>query len=207
MAINCPQCGREYDVTLFQFGRTIHCTCGTRVGLEKRIGSPITSSQPRFILDAMLGGLARWLRILGYDTAFDPAIPDAELVRRGLAEGRHILTRDRGIPEEWRVSGCTVLEVDEPDGQLKEVLGRFNLEVGAKLFSRCTVCNALLESISREDARSRVPPRVIELHDNFAFCSGCDRVYWEGSHTERMRARLKAILGSGEGPLKTSSAP
>ena len=195
MAIQCPQCGREYDVTLFQFGRTIHCTCGTRVGLEKRLGPPVTSSEPRFIVDGMLGGLARWLRILGYDAAYDPAIPDKELVRRSLSEGRHILTRDRALPDEWRITACTILEVEDSEGQLKEVIQRFNLEAGDRLFSRCTVCNSLLESVPREEARSRVPPRVFELHDVYARCPNCHRIYWEGSHTERMRARLKAILG------------
>lgn len=195
MAIHCPQCGREYDVTLFQFGRTIHCTCGTRVGLEKRLGPPVTSSEPRFIADAMLGGLARWLRILGYDTVYDPAISDAELIRRGLAESRHILTRDQALSKEWRVSGYTVLEVDDTETQLREVLKRFDLMARARLFSRCTVCNSLLESVPREEARSRVPPRVFELHDVYARCPNCHRIYWEGSHTERMRARLKAILG------------
>ena len=194
MAIQCPDCGREYDVTLFQFGRTIHCTCGSRIGLEKRLGPPVTSSEPRFMVDAMLGSLARWLRVLGYDTAYDAAISDEQLVVRSLEEGRHILTRDRALPEEWRIDGCTVLEVEDSEEQLKYVLQRFGLESGIRLFSRCTVCNSPLGSISREAARDRVPPKVFELHDTFAYCSTCDQVYWEGSHTERMRARLKAIL-------------
>ncbi len=130
-----------------------------------------------------------------YVTAYDPAIPDKELERRSLNEGRHILTRDRALPEEWRVSGCTVLEVDDTETQLGEVLKRFDLMARARLFSRCTVCNSLLESVPREEARSRVPPRVFELHDVYARCPNCHRIYWEGSHTERVRARLKAILG------------
>ena len=95
MAITCHGCGREYDVTLFQFGRTIRCTCGARVGLEHRIGPAVDEARPRFIADAMLGRLARWLRTLGYDTAYDDRIADADLVRRSLTEGRHLLTRDR----------------------------------------------------------------------------------------------------------------
>jgi hypothetical protein len=66
MAIRCQRCGREYDVTLFQFGRTIHCACGSRVRLEDPVGLAVTHSDPRFMVDAMLGGLARWLRILGF---------------------------------------------------------------------------------------------------------------------------------------------
>jgi uncharacterized protein with PIN domain len=194
VAISCPGCGREYDVTLFQFGRTIHCTCGARVGLEARVGPPVTSSEPRFFADAMLGNLARWLRILGFDTAYHPSIPDAELVRRSLAEGRHILTRDRALEAEWRVSHCTVLAKEDVEAQVGEVLQRFGLRDKIRLFTRCTLCNAPLAPLSREEARDRVPARVQETHESFAACPECRRVYWEGSHTQRIRRRLKKIL-------------
>jgi uncharacterized protein with PIN domain len=194
VAIPCPGCGREYDVTLFQFGRTIHCTCGFRVGLEQRLGPPVTSSEPRFFADAMLGNLARWLRILGFDTAYHASIPDPELVRRSLAEGRHILTRDRALQEEWRVSHCTVLEKDDVEAQLGEVFRRFPIREKIRMFTRCALCNAPLESLSREEARERVPGRVLEAHESFAACPECRRVYWEGSHTERIRQRLRRIL-------------
>ena len=195
MAIRCTRCGREYDVTLFQFGRTIHCTCGTRVDLESRIGPTVSFPEPRFIADAMLGGLARWLRILGSDTAYDPAISDGELVQRGLAEGRHILTRDRALLEEWRVSEYSLLEADGTEAQLKEVLGRFDLMAGADLFSRCPVCNSPLEPIPREEVQGQVPPGVFELHDAFTRCPDCHRLYWEGSHAHRVRAKIEKILG------------
>ena len=160
MAIRCPGCGREYDVTLFQFGRTIHCTCGTRVGLEQRIGPPLSTTTPRFMADAMLGRLARWLRTLGYDTAYDDAIADAELVRTALAESRHILTRDRSIPEEWRVGGCLVLEADRPLEQLREVIRAFGLERPSRLFTRCRVCNSALVPAEEADVRDHVPAGV-----------------------------------------------
>ena len=194
MAISCPGCGREYDVTLFQFGRTIHCTCGSRVGLEQRMGPPVTSSHPRFFADAMLGNLARWLRILGFDTAYHPSILDPELVRRSLAEGRHILTRDRGLREEWRVSHCVVLESDDVELQLEEVFRRFGLEDEIRLFTRCALCNSVLESLDWEEARDRVPARVHASHHSFAACPECRRVYWEGSHTQRIRSRIDRIL-------------
>ena len=194
MAISCPGCGREYDVTLFQFGRTIHCTCGSRVGLEQRMGPPVTSSRPRFFADAMLGNLARWLRILGFDTAYHPSILDPELVRRSLAEGRQILTRDRGLREEWRVSHCLVLESDDVEAQLEEVFRRFGLEDEIRLFTRCALCNSVLESLDWEAARDRVPARVHESHHSFAACPECRRVYWEGSHTQRIRSRIERIL-------------
>ena len=194
MAISCPVCGREYDVTLFEFGRTIHCTCGARVGLEKRVGPRVTASEPRFMVDAMLGGLARWLRIMGFDTAYDPAIADEDLVRRGVGEGRQILTRDRRLPEEWRVAQCTILEGDTVEERVREVVEDFGLRDRIRLFSRCTLCNTPLRDISVEEARGQVPERVAAHHDRFARCPECQRIYWEGSHTERMRSRLREML-------------
>ncbi len=197
MAIRCPCCGREYDVTLFQFGRTIHCTCGTRVGLEQRIGPPLSTTTPRFMADAMLGGLARWLRTLGYDTAYDDAIANAELVRTALAESRHILTRDRSIPEEWRVEGCLVLEAEKPLEQLGEVIRAFGLERPFRLFTRCRVCNSTLVPAEEADVRDHVPARVLEQEQALARCPGCRRIYWEGSHTRRMRAVLDELFPPG----------
>ncbi len=194
MAIPCPSCGRQYDVTLFQFGRTIHCTCGTRVGLEMRLESVATGGAPCFIADAMLGRLARWLRVMGCDVAYDAAISDADLVRKALEEGRSILTRDRDLPEEWTVSPCLLLETDDVEDQLREVLATFDLRSHIRPFTRCTRCNAPLRSVSVHEVRERVPPRIARLHHTFAQCPDCSRVYWQGSHTERIRLRLARIL-------------
>jgi uncharacterized protein len=196
MAITCPGCGREYDVTLFAFGRTIHCTCGRRVGLEHRVGPGVTSGRPRFIADAMLGRLARWLRTLGYDTAYDDAITDEELVRRALDEGRHILTRDRRLFVEWHVSGL-LIRADEPLDQLREVASALALTPPARLFTRCGVCNAVLKAVAREEVADRVPARVLARERSFVECPGCGRVYWEGSHTERMRRLLESAFSEG----------
>lgn len=199
MAIPCPSCGREYDVTLFQFGRTVHCACGSRVGLEKRLETTFASGEPRFMVDAMLGGLARWLRILGFDAAFDAEISDEDLVRKGLREGRHILSRDRGLEDAWRVAQLTILKEEGEEAQLKVVLNRFELAGRIRLFTRCTLCNVLLVPVGREEVEDRVPERVLEAQDSFARCPSCQRVYWEGSHTERIRSRLKEVLGGWGG--------
>jgi len=121
VSVPCPRCGRDYDVALFQFGRTIDCTCGSRVGLEPRVRRLPSGGEIRFIADAMLGRLARWLRTLGCDTAFDDEISDAELARRGIEEERAILTRDRRFREQWRVPSVLVLESQAPLEQLVEV--------------------------------------------------------------------------------------
>jgi len=210
MAILCPTCGREYDVTLFQFGRTISCTCGAHVGLEKRIPFTPIGQEPRFICDAMLGRLARWLRTLGYDTEYDDAIDDAVLVARGREEHRRVLTRDRALAKAWRVDGILVLEADDPMEQLEEVLRWLGLAVPDRLFTRCTVCNTALEPLDPAEARDRVPEKVHTRHNSFAECPVCDRVYWEGSHAQRMRRRLADGLAEGgvtSGPREPDAGP
>lgn len=217
MAIVCTGCGREYDVTLFQLGRTIHCTCGRRVGLEHRLTLPDRRERPRFIADAMLGKLARWLRTLGCDTVWDDAIADETLVRRAFEEDRHILTRDRKLFEEWRVEGL-LLEHDGALEQLREVVEAFDLRRPARLFTRCRECNDVLEPVALSEIEDRLPERVLERlrgeapgvgpegrvddsHEavgeappTVARCPGCERVYWEGSHTERMRGVVDRVF-------------
>jgi uncharacterized protein with PIN domain len=195
MAISCTECGRQYDVTLFQFGRTIHCTCGARVGRrveERRVGEP---GEPRFLCDAMLGRLARWLRVLDYDTAYTADVEDEELVRRAWREQRAILTCDRRLPTEWRVGGCLVLEGETPLERLREVVEHFELRWPRPLFQRCLECNHSLEPLERDQARPLVPPRVWEHHAEYTRCSICRRVYWPGSHVRRMRRKLAEVFG------------
>ena len=130
------------------------------------------------MVDAMLGGLARWLRVLGYDAAYQADIPDGELVRRALEERRIVLTRDRRLPEEWWISDVLLPRSVKPLEQLREVVNAFGLDQSG-LFTRCTVCNVPLET-SDTNLVSR--------------CPACARSYWEGSHTARMRAALARAL-------------
>lgn len=182
-------------MTLFQFGRTIHCTCGARVGLEKRIRLPDDAKPPTFAVDAMLGGLARWLRILGYDTAYDPRIQDEALVRRAAEEGRWILTRDARLPREWTVEGCLLIGADEPLAQLREAVERLELRPREELaFTRCPGCNALLEAADAAEVEDQVPERVLARHTAFRRCPRCGQVYWEGSHVARIRERIGDLL-------------
>jgi uncharacterized protein with PIN domain len=194
LAVPCPGCGRTYDVTLFEFGRTLWCTCGRRVGLEPRVRAGGLEPPRRFLADAMLGKLARWLRLLGFDCEHDAAIADEDLVRRGIQEERAILTRDRALADEWWVSGIHRVEAEKARDQLVEVLRRFGLEGEIRLFSRCAACNRPLASVSPEDVRGRVPAGVLESNDSFVECPACRRVYWQGSHTDRFRRFVGRLL-------------
>ncbi len=194
MGVPCSGCGREYDITLFEFGRTIWCTCGSRVGIERRARPSGRSPRHRFVADAMLGRLARWLRLLGFDCAYDADVADADLVRRGVQEGRIVLSRDRALPQEWWVSGIHLIRAEDVRSQLAELLEHFPLAPEIRLFSRCAECNRTLRSATPGDVAGRVPQRILESQEAFAECPGCGRVYWEGSHTDRIRRLVDALL-------------
>lgn len=144
----------------------------------------------------MLGRLARWLRVLGYDAAFDPGIADAALVKRAIREERAILTRDRALPEEWRIGELLVLESDDPLERLREVAGAYDLEWPRPLFRRCLECNEPLRDADPREVEGKVPDEVRRRHSRFTRCPSCRRVYWEGDHVRRMRQRLADALGA-----------
>jgi uncharacterized protein with PIN domain len=152
------------------------------------------SDPPRFLADAMLGRLARWLRLLGFDTAWAAESPDAEVVRRAIEEQRWILTRDRALPEEWRVSGIHVLAEERLLDQLRHVVRAFRLAPRARPFSRCAECNAVLVPAARDEVAARVPPRVLAAEREYRRCPGCGRVYWRGSHAARMKTVMDRVL-------------
>lgn len=132
----------------------------------------------------MLGTLAKWLRLLGYDACFDPALDDHELVRLARAEDRVLLTRDRELA---RRPGVRVLLVEPEalDEQVRQVLADLHL-APEHSFSRCPVCNEVLAPLGAEAARDRVPAYVARTHDTFKFCPACQRVYWRGTHWQKM---------------------
>ncbi|MFW6198492.1 MAG: Mut7-C RNAse domain-containing protein [Acidobacteriota bacterium] len=196
MGVPCPRCGRDYDVTLFEFGRTIHCTCGQRVGLGPRVETLPRGGDVRFLADSMLGSLARWLRILGFDVDYESDADDEELVRRATLERRVLLTRDRRLPREWTLKRVYVVVADDAEAQVREVVKAFELSDHVEPFSRCSRCNAPLQELPPEEARREVPPYVARTVDRFGRCPDCGRVYWKGTHTDDMRRRLEAMLGA-----------
>jgi hypothetical protein len=155
---------------------------------------------PRLIADAMLGGLARWLRALGLDTAYDPALDDPDLVDLAVAEGRVILTRDRRLVQRRRAANHLLVRSEVVDEQVSEVLAKLAIEPAAEArFSRCLRCNAELREIPTEEAVREVPPYVARTQTRFRRCPSCRRIYWRATHAERMRRRLRK-MGVAEEP-------
>jgi uncharacterized protein with PIN domain len=153
----------------------------------------------RFLCDAMLGGLAKWLRAAGYDAYYareGTDISDGSLVRRAIEERRVLLTSDRGFLERKPVRDEEVSLLVVPhlslEDQLHLVARSFDL---AQLPSRCMECNGELETVRPGAVVERVPPGVIRDHQRFFRCRGCDRVFWHGSHWDRIGGRLERVFG------------
>ncbi|WP_417787069.1 Mut7-C RNAse domain-containing protein [Stutzerimonas xanthomarina] len=154
---------------------------------------PLPSDPPRFVADAHLGGLARLLRMAGFDTLFDNHYEDAAMTDLANREGRVLLTRDRALLMHRVVThGCYVHAL-KPADQLRELYERLELAAHARPFSLCMRCNRPLSEIDKQAARDRVPLRVLERHERFVGCDCCGRVFWEGSHWQDMRALLGSL--------------
>lgn len=154
---------------------------------------PLPSGPPRFVADAHLGGLARMLRMAGFDTLFDNRYEDAAMTALANREGRVLLTRDRALLMHRVVThGCYVHAL-KPAEQLRELYERLDLATHARPFSLCMRCNQPLFEIDKQAARDRVPPRVLERHERFVGCDGCGRIFWEGSHWQDMLALLGSL--------------
>lgn len=147
----------------------------------------------RFVVDAMLGRLARWLRIMGFDVLYPKDLSDDDLVALATREERTLLTKDGRLLREKKVNGYLVRSHGWED-QLREVLDEFNLHDQAAPFSRCLECNQLLEVVPKEQVTEAVPALVYQCQDQFYRCPGCQRVYWNGTHVERMAGKLEGIL-------------
>jgi uncharacterized protein with PIN domain/sulfur carrier protein ThiS len=149
----------------------------------------------RFVADAHLGGLARFLRMLGFDTLHRNAFSDDEIRRLADAERRIVLTRDRELLKCREIAGGAYVRSLKPEAQLREVAARYALAALARPFTLCLGCNLPLQPVERTSIAHRLPPAVYELHERFVRCPGCDGVFWPGSHYQRMLSALRSCLG------------
>jgi len=140
----------------------------------------------RFVLDGHLGRLARYLRLLGFDTAYAPNASDRELIRTSTTEGRILLTRDVGLLKNRAVTHGHFIRSDDPRQQVLDVVSRFQLAGRLRPYSRCLACNGVLEPVAKEAIAHRLPPLTRQYIDEFRTCSECGKDYWRGAHAQSL---------------------
>ncbi|MFH8294802.1 Mut7-C RNAse domain-containing protein [Streptomyces sp. NPDC018059] len=154
----------------------------------------------RFLLDVHLGTLARRLRLLGVDAAYESTdIGDPALAARSAAERRVLLSRDRGLLRRRELWAGAYVYSDRPDDQLRDVLGRFTPRLAP--WTRCTACNGTLRTATKEEVADLLEGGTRGTYDVFAQCGECARVYWRGAHHDRLEAIVAQAVAEFGGPV------
>ena len=147
----------------------------------------------RFILDVHLGKLARYLRMLGFDAAYDHDWDDDEIISSALRDKRIILTRDLGILKQSRVTHGYWLRHHEPLEQLRETLAALDLASQVQPFTRCMECNGTIAPVGRHGIRGEIDEDIWARFDEFRRCGACHKIYWKGSHYRHMLALVEDL--------------
>ena len=153
---------------------------------------------PKFIVDHNVGKLAKWLRMLGYDTLFFNGNYDSKMISVALAEGRILLTRDTQIMKRRVVTTgklkVILLKTDNPELQIRQVIETLNLNNRSKPFTICLECNQPLEERTKDEVKDRVPPYVFQTQEQYVECPSCHRIYWKGTHWQAMTGKLANLM-------------
>lgn len=169
------------------------------VGPEVRVrAAPLR--EPRFALDVHLGKLAAYLRLLGFDALYDRRLDDPQLARLSASEQRILLTRDRQLLKRNEVTHAHLVRSLDPGVQCVELIRRFDLAGLAAPFSRCLRCNALLSRVPIGEVAGRVPAWVAACAGEVTWCRACDRLYWRGTHYDRLERLARGLLEAAAAP-------
>jgi len=154
----------------------------------------------KFIVDCNVGKLAKWLRLMGYDTRFFNGSDDSQLVAIAQDEGRVILSRDTQIMKRRVITSgqlkAVLIHSDEPERQIHQVIDALDLDCCFRPFTLCLECNQVLVERSKEEVRELVPPYVFKTQSQFMQCPTCERIYWRGTHWQAMTERLKKFVNN-----------
>jgi len=154
---------------------------------------PLPPKKGYFILDVHLGKLARYLRLLGFDTLYHRDWPDKEIMQRALKDKRIILTRDIGLLKNKKVQWGYFVRNVQPEKQIAEILKRFDLKTSIQPFRLCLECNGEIGRIDKKRIIKRLPPHTRAYYSAFFRCRCCRRIYWKGSHYKKLLQRIRQI--------------
>ena len=163
---------------------------------------PDPSGDPAFILDTHLGRLARYLRLLGFDSRYDNTADDEQLVRGAETEQRLLLTQDRRLLMRRSVRWGYYVRASAPRRQIEEVVRRLRLRNRCTPFTRCLACNGRIEPVAKSDIEEQLEPKTRRYYESFWQCHGCERIYWRGSHYERLS---RMVIGLTSDPPRLHS--
>lgn len=163
--------------------------------LHLAAAEPRPAGDARFLCDQHLGRLARLLRAMGLDTAWQGDWLEPEVARRGANEGRIVLSRSRPLLMRRSLARAQLIRSDRPDEQAAEAVRRWQLRALLAPFGRCGACNGLIETVPKAAVAARIPPRTALWLDDYYRCRDCGRLYWRGTHVTALEARIAAILG------------
>jgi hypothetical protein len=150
---------------------------------------------PCFAAEKTLGRLTKWLRLLGFDTRYEPELAGKKFIDT-LEKDRILLTRTRRIQNQFASHRLIFVESDHLAQQLNQIFRELNLKASqTRPFSRCLQCNAPIVVVEKASILGRVPDYIFEIHDRFQKCPECDRIYWPGSHTRRSLEKIRQLLG------------
>jgi len=152
-----------------------------------------------FVADCMLGRLAKWLKIFGFDVLYFPKIEDKELLASARKEGRVLLSRDHALLDRARGLKKLFIESETWEDQVRQVLDHFKLWREVAPYSRCLGCNVKLKPLSKSQAANLVAPFVLKQANSFAICPACGQVFWPGTHFEDMEDKVAEILDKKKG--------
>lgn len=148
----------------------------------------------KFIVTKELGALARWLRIIGFDTVYYDKESKGTLIIQALRDDRMIVTRMKEKIDDLQKKTIVVMH-DNVKEQLQEVIAKAKLKIEEeKIFSRCTLCNELLTEAKKEDVKKLIPERVYNQQETFKKCSACGKVYWQGSHLANVSKVVRELI-------------
>ncbi len=165
-------------------------------GLQHLRAEPLR--KPKFVLDVHLGKLAKLMRLAGFDTFYKNDYDDGTIVKISIEQHRTILTRDTGLLKRKEITHGYFIRNIKAEKQLEEVITRFDLAKFIKPFTRCLICNTELRPVAKENVINRIPPKVKKYQTEFSVCESCDKIYWKGTHYERMLKILQPYKNPGK---------
>jgi len=150
----------------------------------------------RFLVDANVGRLARYLRMAGFDTFYDRGLAGQDIIELLQRDGRILLSRDLDLLKRKAVEHGRYVRAEDPEKQLREIVHFYGLAHQVKPFSRCLECNGTLRAIDKETVRHRLEPLTERYYHTFSICPGCNKLYWKGSHIENMRQTFPELAAA-----------